>query len=167
MAVFREPNLVGKKNSWSNLISIIAFVIFATGMLASYLYNKFVLSDIQSEASIEGNCDLRVAPCTSVFPDGSKVSFSINPNTIPILQPLNLTVEAQGFKTSSVSVDFIGLNMDMGFNRTVLKAKNQSHFEGEFIIPICINSRMEWEARVKLETEEGVLMAPFRFYTTK
>ncbi len=57
--------------------------------------------------------------------------------------------------------------MDMGFNRSVLKAKTQNHFEGEFIIPICINSRMEWEARVKLQTEEGVLMAPFRFYTTK
>ncbi len=167
MAIFREPNLVGKKNSWSNLVSIIAFLVFASGMLASYFYNKYIQSEIVTEAIAEGICDLRVAPCVSVFPNGNKVSFSIEPNTIPLLQPLTLSVETEGFKAASVRVDFIGLNMDMGFNRSVLKAKNQTYFEGEFVIPICINSRMEWEARVKLQTEEGILMAPFRFYTTK
>jgi len=167
VAVFREPNLVGKKNSWSNLISVVAFLVFASGMLASYFYNKYILSEVETEAIAEGICDLRAAPCISVFPNGNKVSFSIKPNTIPILQPLTLSVETKGFEVSSVRVDFIGLNMDMGINRSVLKAKNTTHYEGEFIIPICVNSRMEWEARVRLKTDDGVLMAPFRFYTTK
>ena len=167
MAVFREPNLVGKKNSWSNLISVVAFLVFASGMLASYFYNKYILSEVGTEAIAEGLCDLRTAPCVSVFPNGNKVSFSINPKTIPILQPLTLSVETEGFEASSVRVDFIGLNMDMGINRSVLKAKNKTHYEGEFIIPICVNSRMEWEARVKLLTKEGQLVVPYRFYTTK
>lgn len=135
--------------------------------MASYFYNKFILSEVEAQAIAVGICDLKAAPCVSVFPNGHKVTFSINPNSIPILQPLTLSVETDGFKPSSVTVDFIGLNMDMGFNRSVLKTKNQTDFVGEFIIPICVNSKMEWEARVKLQTDEGLLVAPFRFYTTK
>jgi hypothetical protein len=136
-------------------------------MLASYLYNKFLVSNVESEAISEGICDLRTAPCTSVFPSGGKVSFQINPKTIPLLVPLSLKVETKDLEVSSVYVDFVGLNMDMGFNRSILKSKNHRKYEGEFIIPICMKSRMEWEARVRLKTKLGVMTAPFRFYTTR
>ncbi len=55
--------------------------------------------------------------------------------------------------------------MDMGLNLSELQPETPNEYVGEFIIPICVNSRMEWEARVYLETDSGVMMAPFRFYT--
>lgn len=151
----------------SNLLSVIALLVFIGGISASYFYKKYLVSDVISNASLQAPCNLRQAACTNVFPNGETVSFSIDPKDIPILQALSLKVEINGIKASSVKVDFVGLNMDMGFNRSELKLAAPNNYIGKFTIPICVNSRMEWEAQVKIETEEGVMMAPFRFYTIR
>ena len=151
----------------SNLLSVIALLVFAGGISASYFYKRYLVSNFIAEASLQEPCDLRQAACTNVFPNGETVIFSINPKHIPILKPLTLKVEIKGVVASSVKVDFVGLNMDMGFNRSELKLETPNNYAGKFTIPICTNSRMEWEAQVKLETDEGIMMAPFRFYTIR
>jgi hypothetical protein len=154
-----------KKNS--NLLSVIALLVFAGGIAASYFYKRYLVSNFIAEASLQEPCDLRQAVCTNVFPNGETVIFSINPKNIPILKPLTLNVEIKGIAASSVKIDFVGLNMDMGFNRSELKLNTSNNYSGKFTIPICVNTRMEWEAQVKLETNKGVMMAPFRFYTIR
>ncbi len=151
----------------SNLLSLIALLVFAGGIAASYFYKRYLVSNFIAEASLQEPCDLRQAACVNVFPKGETVIFSIDPKDIPILRPLNLKVETKGITASSVKVDFVGLNMDMGFNRSELKQDTPNKYTGQFTIPICANSRMEWEAQVKLETDKGVMMAPFRFYTIR
>ncbi|GAA0425896.1 hypothetical protein GCM10009133_38070 [Cocleimonas flava] len=151
----------------SNFLTIVALLVFAGGIAASYLYKKFLVSNYIAEASLQEPCDLRQDSCINVFPNGESVTFSLNPKDIPILTPLSLHVETKGITASSVKVDFVGLNMDMGFNRSELKLDKPNNYSGKFTIPICVNTRMEWEAQVKLETEKGVMMAPFRFYTVR
>lgn len=151
----------------SNFLTIIALLVFAGGIAASYFYKKFLVSNYIAEASLQEPCDLRKAACINVFPNGESVTFSLNPKNIPILTPLSLQVETQGIKASSVKVDFVGLNMDMGFNRSELTLEAPNNYSGKFTIPICVNTRMEWEAQVKLETDKGIMMAPFRFYTIR
>jgi len=153
--------------NYSNLLSIIALLVFAGGIAASYFYKKYLISNVIAQASLQVPCNLRQAACTNIFPNGETVSFSINPKNIPILQALSLKVEIKGITASAVNVDFVGLNMDMGFNHSELKLDAFNNYTGEFTIPICVNSRMEWEAQVKLETDQGIMMAPFRFYTIK
>ncbi|AFL73201.1 hypothetical protein [Thiocystis violascens] len=113
------------------------------------------------------DCDLRAGPCTARFPDGRAVSFAITPPAIPIATPLRLVVEASGFATTAVEVDFVGVDMNMGFNRVTLREVRSGRYEGQGMLPVCARARMIWEARVLLHTPEGILAAPFRFATER
>jgi hypothetical protein len=55
----------------------------------------------------------------------------------------------------------------MGLNRTSLQRGDHGHFVGETLLPICSSRRMEWEARVLLQREQGWLAVPFRFVTER
>ena len=57
--------------------------------------------------------------------------------------------------------------MNMGFNRSKLKTVAAGKFSGNIILPVCVRNRMEWEANVMLETDAGIIVAPFRFETVK
>jgi hypothetical protein len=117
--------------------------------------------------AIDPSCNLRTAMCTSVLPKGAKVSFAITPKEIPLLQPLTLEVIIKGIKVVKVEVDIAGLNMDMGYNRTTLSAKTKNHFKGNTTIPICIRNKMDWQASVLLQTNQGLINVPFHFQTLK
>ena len=153
------------KNSY--WLTLVALVVFAVGIFASYKSKDLFQSDFAVSADLDESCDLRKAACTSKLPSGGMVSFSIVPNNIPILEPLKLIVNTQGLNASNVTVDFFGLNMEMGIQHSKLLAITPKRFEGQYTVPICTNSRMEWEARVQLQTEKGLVMVPFRFHTTK
>jgi len=66
-----------------------------------------------------------------------------------------------------VEVDFIGIGMKMGFNRSKLQATGSNSFGGRGVLPVCIRDAMEWEAKVLVHTDKGVMAAPFRFITVK
>ncbi len=117
--------------------------------------------------SPDPNCDLRTAMCTSVLPKGAKVSFAITPKDIPLLQPLTLEVITKGMKISKVEVDIAGLTMDMGYNRTTLNTTTKNHFKGNTTIPICIRNKMDWQASILLQTNQGLINVPFHFQTLK
>ena len=156
-----------KTKKTSNLWTVVAVLVLAILLVLSYKFNNLLTPKITASATLDASCDLRKGACTSDLPIGGKVRFSITPQTIPILHPLQLNVETQGIAVSSVSVDFIGIGMDMGYNRPKLSAVDQTHFLGKAILPVCVRSKMEWQARVLLQTENGLIMAPFRFMTFK
>ncbi len=160
-----KPKEATKKTS--NLWTIIALLTLAILLTVSYKLKDFLKPGITATAELDASCDLRKGMCSSKLPGGGAITFSISPNDIPILRPLELQVITDGVDVSSVEVDFIGIGMDMGYNRPKLEAKNRQHFKGKTIIPVCVRSKMEWEARVLLQTNDGLIMAPFRFFTLK
>ncbi len=120
---------------------------------------------VSVSAALDPACDLRAGPCTSTFADGSSVTFSIEPRTIPVVKPLRLQVDVTGVKADSVEVDFKGVDMDMPYNRSKLTAESEQRFVGDGIIPICIRQAMEWKGTVMVYTEQGLAIAPYRFIT--
>ena len=82
------------------------------------------------------------------------------------MHPLQLKVETQGVKVNSIQVDFVGIGMEMGYNRSKLE-KRDNNFIGKVILPACIRAKMEWKAKVLLTTDTGITMIPFVFYTIK
>ena len=112
-------------------------------------------------------CDLRAGDCRLVFPNGEGVVFRILPRDIPLIEPIQIQVELEGLQARKVMVDFAGIGMNMGFNRPELTAVAEGRFSGTARIPVCVRKRMDWEARVMVETPEGLWVAPFRFYTLK
>ncbi len=123
--------------------------------------------ELTAVAAIDLECDLRAGPCVGSLPGGGEISFAIEPRDIPLLKPLQLDVELKGIAASSVEVDFVGLGMQMGFNRSQLQADGGNRFSGSGVLPVCIRDAMEWEAKVMVRTDKGIVAAPFRFITIK
>jgi len=155
------------KKSSNHLWTVIAILVLAILLAVSYKLKDFLKPSVMASAVLDESCDLRRGTCTSDLPTGGKITFSIDPNDIPILRPLQLKVEMEGVEVSKVEVDFIGIGMEMGYNRPTLKSVDKTHFSGRAILPVCVRSKMDWEARILLHTEKGLIMAPFRFFTLK
>ena len=111
------------------------------------------------------DCDLRLGSCTQSLGNG-RVVFAITPSQIPLMQPLQLSVEVTGLAVDAVAVEIRGLNMDMGLNRTVLAGDAAGRWRGTAILPVCSQRRMQWEAAVRLDGTDRIELA-FPFYTAR
>lgn len=94
------------------------------------------------------------------------MTLAITPSQIPLMQPLRLSVVIAGLTAREIGVEIRGLNMDMGLNRTLLTPVADGRWEGETILPLCSQRRMEWEAAVLLRADQR-LEVPFRFHTER
>ncbi len=155
------------KSKYSDILTIVAFLVFGVLLVASYKLKDILRPNISVTAALDDSCDLRKGTCTSKLPSGGRVSFTITPHDIQILKPLALKVKIKDVDVSSVEVDFVGVGMEMGFNRSKLRKVEKNAFIGKGLLPVCSNTRMDWEARVLLQTGDGMVVAPFRFYTIK
>ncbi len=118
-------------------------------------------------AALDPQCDLRAGPCTSSLGEGGRITFAIEPSAIALLKPLHLQVRVEGLAAQAVRVDFSGVDMNMGFNRPLLQAAGPGVFEGRGTLPVCVRDAMQWEARVMVQTPQGLAAAPYRFWTYK
>jgi hypothetical protein len=144
-------------------------VILSTLLLLSGMY-KFVRwreSRVIANAGLDQSCDLRLGECVSEMPGGGQVSLSITPDNLPVLRPLQLKVSVGDIPVSDVQVDFVGINLQMGYIRSSLTAESDTDYIGDIVLPVCVRSKMDWEARVILRTDRGLLVAPYRFYTIR
>ncbi|MES9967608.1 MAG: hypothetical protein ABW085_10385 [Sedimenticola sp.] len=151
----------------STLWLIVGALFIALAGAATYkawplLFPKAVVS-----AGLDPACDLRAGPCTSRLPDGSRVTFGIEPRSIPLVKPLVLRVSVEGIAPSAVEIDFSGVDMNMGFNRPQLEEAGDGEYAGNGTLPVCVRDAMEWEAKVMLHTDRGLVSVPYRFITVK
>lgn len=158
---------MSKKTNSGRLWSIIAVLIFILLLVFGQQLKDVLKPKVSSTEMLDENCDLRISSCSSKLADGGVVTLSIMPKDIPLLKPLKLSVKVDGIDISNAEVDFVGIGMDMGSNRSQLQLKTKQSFTGKAILPVCMRSKMEWEARVLLQTDKGILMVPFRFYTLR
>lgn len=115
---------------------------------------------------LDPGCDLRAGPCERALPGGGRLRFAVSPRHLPLMQPLQLTVELQGLAVQGVQVDIVGLSMDMGPNRTRLQP-TAGGWSGSTVLPVCSRSVMEWQAAVWLERDGPTLAIPHRFQTRR
>ena len=155
------------ENKANILWGIILGLAVVTLGVVYYKYRDYFDPKADFTYPFDPSCDLRSAPCELDLKDGGKVRFSISPNTIPLLKPLDLEVVVSGLDVNRVEVDFAGVDMNMGFNRNKLSHASAGRFTGQATLPVCVRSRMDWEAKVMLYTDELVINAPYRFETIK
>jgi hypothetical protein len=144
-------------------IGIAAFAALAT--LAFLKAWPLLNPQIVATASVDPACDLRAAPCSSRLPTGGTVTLSVEPRSIPVMEPVWLEVRVEGARASGVEVDIAGVDMNMGYNRPTLQPQADGRFLGQTTIPVCVRSRMDWEAKVLIRTPDGIIAAPYRFST--
>jgi len=156
-----------RKRTLTVLWVSVALTALAAMAAAAYGVWPLLFPDIAEVAALNEDCDLRAGPCVSPLPGGGRVSLSIQPASIPVMRPLQLEVLVEGTAASAVELDFRGVDMNMGLNRARLDADPEGRFQGQGILPVCVSGRMLWEARVLLETDRGLVAAPFRFWTAR
>lgn len=156
------------KKKVSNVLWQLALVAMAAVLgLVYYNFHDYFEPGADLVLPADPACDLRLGACKLPLPGNGSVSFSIEPRNIPVMKPLQLDVVVQGVEVVQVAVDFTGVDMNMGFNRSQLNREGAGHFAGEGTLPVCIRNRMDWEARVILQTPGGAIVAPFLFYSVK
>ncbi|MGF1546725.1 MAG: hypothetical protein ACFCUG_05330 [Thiotrichales bacterium] len=149
------------------LVPILVLVAFGVLAIVGYLARGSLEPKIIAAAAYDSNCDLRSGACELALPTGGSIRFEIEPRTIPLLEPIALTVALKDAPVTAVEVDFVGVDMNMGYNHARLVAQDDGRFRGSVTLPVCVRQRMDWEARVLLETPAGWTLAPFRFFTLK
>lgn len=149
------------------IVPLLTLVLAVLAVGAVYIAWPILFPKISHSLSPDPACDLRAGDCRLVFPNGEKVVFRILPRDIPLIEPIQIQVDLEGLEARKVMVDFAGMDMNMGFNRPELSLVEGRRFAGTARIPVCVRKRMDWEARVMVETPEGLWVAPFRFYTLK
>ncbi len=143
--------------------------LFAAAACGLALYKAWPLLFPQAQflGTAEPGCDLTKGPCSGRLPGGGRVRLSITPRPIPVVKPLAIEVDLEGIQADTVEVDFVGVNMNMGFNRPRLKPAGPGRFRGRGVLPVCVRRHMVWEARVLAHTPDGLAVVPFRFDTYK
>lgn len=110
------------------------------------------------------DCQLQAGPCSARLPGGGQVRLALAPLPAKVMIPLTLDL-ALDAAASAVWVDFVGLNMDMGFNRAELAPADRGLWQGQVILPVCSAAEMRWEARVFIAGKDGLLEVPFILVT--
>lgn len=142
-------------------------LLAATAGLAIYKSWSLLFPEIIFSVPLDSECDLRAGSCESKLPQVGSVSLSIEPRSIPVVKPLKFEVRIQGRQVERVEIDFAGVDMNMGFNRPILEKRQNGLFEGKGMLPVCVRDVMEWEAKVLLHTDQGLISVPYRFITVK
>jgi hypothetical protein len=157
------------KNAGSFTLPAVILSVIIALIVAVYLWKTTEpnTTNVTTTFPYNANCNLNLAPCVTNLPMGGQVQLSISPKPIPLVKPLHIQVKLTDIQADSVEVDFICIGMNMGFNRAQLKQKGSGQFEGDSMLPICIKRSMDWEARVLVSTEAGMLLIPFRFSTSR
>lgn len=144
-----------------------ALLALTLGLSIYFNFKGYFEPQVVSTLPVDSNCDLHSGACRTSMPQGGTVSLIIEPRTIPLLKPLQLQVITEGIDVSVVEIDLVGVGMNMGYNRPRLKKITEGQFAGEATLPVCVRRKMDWEARVLLHTPQGIVMAPYRFYTLR
>ena len=142
--------------------SAMILALILIGMIG-YKLSPLLLPRADVFVQPEPGCDLHHAACTVALPEGGTLSFSLMPRPIPVTQPLDMVVEIAGADADKVAVDFAGVDMSMGFNRTTLQAVDARHHVGRTILPVCVTGRMLWQATVLVDVGRTRIAVPFRF----
>lgn len=113
------------------------------------------------------DCDLHRQACRVDLPGGGWLELSLEPRPVRMLSPFLIRVGLGGLPVDRVAVDFSGVEMDMGYNRPSLRRMDDGAYEATGILPMCVDERMTWQARVLLYQADGLGVVSFRFETSR
>ncbi len=113
-------------------------------------------------------CDLNQGACSVPLPNDGSLTLSIGPTPIHPVVSLNFSVQAKGAEVTKVLADLKGISMNMGINRVDFTEVDVGVFKAESNLPVCIRSRMQWQADLWVKTKDhGIILATYTFIATK
>lgn len=130
---------------------------------AGYWFSPLLLPKSDVIAQPEAGCDLNRQACAAALPDGGRIELSLSPRPIPTVKPLAVEVRVSGLDVGKAEIDFAGIGMNMGYNRTTLAPADAGRFTATASLPVCITGSMPWQVTVLLDAGRHRISIPFRF----
>lgn len=109
------------------------------------------------------DCDLTRGPCSAAFDDKRFVRLTMRPQDFSPTAVQPAIVETGGLAVDAVTIEFTGVDMNMGLISHDLIDAGGGAFAGDVVLPACVRRRMTWRALVTVEADRGIHHAEFRF----
>lgn len=151
--------LLGK----SLLVDIALILALVAIGIVGYKLSPLLMPKVDISVAPDSGCDLQQSACGASLPDGGRLMFALTPRPIPLAAPLEAEVTFTGVDVERVTIDFAGVDMNMGINRQVLQSSGKARFSGRLSLPVCITGRMNWQASLLVESGRRRIAVPFRF----
>lgn len=139
-----------------------AIALGALAYLAAWGWSQLFPAPVFTAAAPSG-CELHAGPCSATFGSGRSIELELEPKTLPANQPLRILVDAGGLPADRASVEFSGIDMNMGLISASLLNTGDGTFSGDVILPVCVRRAMAWQATVVTKGTAGTHRATFRF----
>lgn len=149
-----------------NLWSLVLILLLAGG---GYWFAKQWGHAVGDEryVRLQSHCDLSTSDCRSELPSGGVVTLSVVPRPIVPMQPLEVRVLAERTEISPQHLDIVGVNMEMGLNRTEFQPQGPGSWQGQTLLPICTARRMEWRASLLVSDAGDRYLLEYLFATSR
>jgi len=115
------------------------------------------------EAAAPAGCDPHPGPCTAQFDARRFIRLSIPGDRPRATQPLRLLIDTAGFAAEAVTVEFSGIDMNMGWISVDIPASGNGSFTGNATLPACVRRRMAWRAMITARGPDGIHQATYAF----
>ncbi len=132
-------------------------------LIANFVYQIWHHYYAKPAASQQSKCDLHKAPCTVTLPDNIIITFAISPKTIPINQPIKMTVKIKNLKAEKVSIYLLALKTKEQNKKVDLSTTDGIHYEGTAQLHKTENPQQQWMAMVAAKTKKETIGIPFKF----
>lgn len=139
--------------------------LIALVVIIGYKLSPMLLPKADVTVFPDPGCNLQVQNCTVSLPSGGTVELSLGARAVPLVKPFAIEVATQGLVAERVEVDFVGIDMNMGYNRPELLKRADGRFVGEATLPVCISGHMDWQATLLIESGNQRIAVPYRFST--
>ena len=130
--------------------------------LIGYKLSPLLLPTAEVTVAPSAGCDLNQGACAANVPGGGRLQFALEPRPVAPVVPLQASVALEGLSAERVTLDFSGVDMNMGLNRTTLVWARDRH-AGTVTLPVCVTGRMAWRATVIVESGRQRIAVPFTF----
>ena len=146
-------------------IYIVSFLILGLASLIVYeAMNITKVEDFNISMLPTNDCDLHVENCEVQVPDLGIAILKLSPKPIQMNKSLKMQVETKFDDQVDVWIDFLGLEMEMGFNRTKLKVI-ENIYQSEGYLPTCTEKRMTWKTTLLIKKGDVTYGYEYRFVT--
>lgn len=155
------------------LIGIAAFAVAVIGKYFLLSSDSAPATDTNAQLpalqlSLQEPCNLHEAACIAGDGAGHSIRFSISPNTIPLMQDLQVSAETTGLETiHAARLTVEGVNMFMGYQYADMQADGTGKLNGKLILPVCSMEKMQWKASLEVSAGNKRLLANFPFETVR
>lgn len=108
-------------------------------------------------------CDLATDACAAAFDAQRFIRLKMRPQDYSPSSALPVVVDTAGFAVDTLSIEFSGVDMNMGLIRHELVDTGGGSFAGDVVLPVCVRRQMRWRAIVNAAGADGVHRATFTF----